>query len=342
MTNITTSFVEGSARFSWSVPEASLGEMSTEVLVTRDGDRGNWTPVRNQSYTVRDCLTFSTIEIDVRFLSSQKEIALCRGLFTKLNKPDAFIKQKGKDATLNWTIPFFPSSILYSIFKHSGSDKWEREIIRVEDNKVTPINMEKYNYTSKPLNSTLIVFNVHNLTHSDAGVYAGGISSFDAARKRGVLLVVADKPAIPTIAHTSVPRYGEVVTLTCNSSSTTYPKASAHMVLYLVQKWLSSSRKGNIHVHASPAEPKIIRISSNTSPGVLLVTWEPNYNSGSSQYFLVYLLNLTIWNLVANTTDSDATIEYSEASGPEEAVAVMAYNTHGCSRPAKLIRGFSE
>nr|XP_022334804.1 uncharacterized protein LOC111131516 [Crassostrea virginica]XP_022334805.1 uncharacterized protein LOC111131516 [Crassostrea virginica]XP_022334806.1 uncharacterized protein LOC111131516 [Crassostrea virginica] len=142
MTNITTSFVEGSARFSWSVPEASLGEMSTEVLVTRDGDPGNWTPVRNQSYTVRDCLTFSTIEIDVRFLSSQKEIALCRGLFTKLNKPDAFIKQKGRDATLNWTIPFFPSSKLYSIFKHSDSDKMEGEIIRVEDNKVTPINME--------------------------------------------------------------------------------------------------------------------------------------------------------------------------------------------------------
>ena len=67
----------------------------------------------------------------------------------------------------------------------------EGEIIRVEDNKVTPINMEKYNYTSKPLNSTLIVFKVHNLTHGDAGVYAGGISSFDAARKRGVLLVVA-------------------------------------------------------------------------------------------------------------------------------------------------------
>ena len=67
----------------------------------------------------------------------------------------------------------------------------EGEIIRVEDNKVTPINMGKYNYTSKPLNSTLIVFNVHNLTHSDAGVYAGGISSLDAARKRGVLLVVA-------------------------------------------------------------------------------------------------------------------------------------------------------
>ena len=67
----------------------------------------------------------------------------------------------------------------------------EGEIIRVEDNKVEHINNEKYNYTSKPLNSTLIVFNVHNLTHSDAGVYAGGIASFDAARKRGVLLVVA-------------------------------------------------------------------------------------------------------------------------------------------------------
>ena len=92
---------------------------------------------------------------------------------------------------------------------------------------------------------------------------------------------------------------------------------------------------------ASPAEPKIIKISSNTMPGVLLVTWEPNYNGGSSQHFLVYLLNLTVWNLVANTTDSDATIEYSEASGPEEAVAVMACNTHGCSRPAKLIRGLS-
>ena len=114
---------------------------------------------------------------------------------------DALIKQKGRDATLNWTIPFFPSSKLYSIFKHSGSDKNESEIIRLEDNKVTPINMEKYNYTSKPLNSTLIVFNVHSLTPSDAGVYSGGISSFDAARKRGVLLVVAGAYVLSIIFH---------------------------------------------------------------------------------------------------------------------------------------------
>lgn len=91
MTNITTSFVEGSARFSWSVPGAS----STEVLVTRDGDPGTWTPVGNQSYTVRDCLTFSTIEIDVRFLSSQKETAICRGLFTKLNRRKLLILWRG-------------------------------------------------------------------------------------------------------------------------------------------------------------------------------------------------------------------------------------------------------
>ena len=95
MTNITTSFFEGSARFSWSVPEASLGEKSTQVLVTLDGDPGNWTLVGNQSYTVRDCLTFSTIEIDVRFLSSRKEIALCRGLFTKLNKRKISILWRG-------------------------------------------------------------------------------------------------------------------------------------------------------------------------------------------------------------------------------------------------------
>ena len=39
-----------------------------------------------------------------------------------------------------------------------------------------------------------------------------------------VAFLSLDKPAIPTINHTSVPRYGEAVTLTCNSSSTTYPK----------------------------------------------------------------------------------------------------------------------
>lgn len=61
--------------------------------------------------------------------------------------------------------------------------------------------MEKYNYTSKPLNSTLIVFNVHSLTPSDAGVYSGGISSFDAARKRGVLLVVAGAYVLSIIFH---------------------------------------------------------------------------------------------------------------------------------------------
>ena len=49
---------------------------------------------------------------------------------------------------------------------------------------------KKYEYLSKPLNSTNITFMIRDITLDDAGYYAGGIGTAFALSGGGVVLIV--------------------------------------------------------------------------------------------------------------------------------------------------------
>lgn len=56
--------------------------------------------------------------------------------------------------------------------------------MKIEKNKIFESIPSKYTYLSTPLNSTNITFEIRNITHEDAGYYAGD------ATDGGVVLIV--------------------------------------------------------------------------------------------------------------------------------------------------------
>lgn len=92
---------------------------------------------------------------------------------------------------------------------------------------------------------------------------------------------------------------------------------------------------------ARPAEPKIVGISQ-TNAKYLRITWSSPFDGGYPQYFLIYQQNITVWDVVANISQSNATIQSADVpSGPKGvyAVAIMSCNMLGCTMPVKLDRG---
>lgn len=100
----------------------------------------------------------------------------------------------GDNANITWIANFFPSSGQYnvyhtyqvnrSIFTISSSGEHYNEIDRQ-----TP----KYQYLTRPLDSTNIAFMIRNTTLEDSGYYAGGVSSEAAWMEGGVVLIVLGK-----------------------------------------------------------------------------------------------------------------------------------------------------
>lgn len=91
---------------------------------------------------------------------------------------------------------------------------------------------------------------------------------------------------------------------------------------------------------ARPAEPTIVGISQTGAK--MRITWNSSFDGGYPQYFLIYQQNITVWDVVANISESNATIQSADVpSGPEGVygVAVMSCNVLGCTMPVKLDRG---
>lgn len=81
------------------------------------------------------------------------------------------MQQTGESAIIHWIAPYFPSADTYHIHKSIRSEK--TYIMKIEKNKIFESIPSKYTYLSTPLNSTNITFEIRNITHEDAGYYAG-------------------------------------------------------------------------------------------------------------------------------------------------------------------------
>lgn len=103
---------------------------------------------------------------------------------------DILISQEGRNATISWTIPFFPSSGSYSIFRYTNTSV--KTILTITENGVTGGRSEKYHFKRIPnKTSSKILLDVRNVSLQDGELYRGGTSLFDAQNMKGVLLVVA-------------------------------------------------------------------------------------------------------------------------------------------------------
>ncbi|XP_061171969.1 uncharacterized protein LOC133181494 [Saccostrea echinata] len=211
---INSNFINGTVVFTWPKQTVRVEEL---IFVTLSGDRMfPWNHVQDQKYVLRDGLRHSSVEVDVKLVFQISGYEICRGLFS--NRPDILISEEGQNATLRWTISQFPASGLYSVF-HDG-----RSLIKITDLGATSIQSSKYIYKSSPVNSPDIKFNINSLAVTDAGYYAGGISSSNAQSTKGILLVVAGKPSTPMIKAEHDAEYGKTITLTCLSSSSSAPE----------------------------------------------------------------------------------------------------------------------
>lgn len=102
---------------------------------------------------------------------------------------DILISQDGRNATIAWTIPFFPSSGSYYIFRYANTTV--KTILTITENGVTSGQSDKYHYKRVPnKSSSQILLDVRNVSLQDGELYRGGTSS-DAQNTKGVLLVVA-------------------------------------------------------------------------------------------------------------------------------------------------------
>ena len=98
-------------------------------------------------------------------------------------------RKEGDNVTITWNAPYFPSSGIYNVY-HTNEGNITSVITIVGDaEKGTPQN-EKYEYLSKPLNSTNITFMIRDITLDDAGYYTSGTKEEDARSGGGVVLIV--------------------------------------------------------------------------------------------------------------------------------------------------------
>lgn len=97
--------------------------------------------------------------------------------------------QNGNSAILSWVAPFFPA-INYDIY-HTNNKCTTQKILEVDgQNGQSTSSKLKYNYLTKPYNSTNITFEIKNVTLGDAGYYNVGAQKDDATSCGGVVLIV--------------------------------------------------------------------------------------------------------------------------------------------------------
>lgn len=99
--------------------------------------------------------------------------------------------QNGKSAILSWVAPFFPA-IKYEIY-HTNNKCTTQKILEVDGKNGPKASKLKYEYLTKPYNSTNITFEIKNVTLGDAGYYNGGVQEDHATSCGGVVLIVYGK-----------------------------------------------------------------------------------------------------------------------------------------------------
>ena len=94
---------------------------------------------------------------------------------------------------MSWTAPYFPRDGIYNIYHNDNFNRstliievygrWGRAILK----------RSKYEYVSRPYDSTNITFEIRDITADDAGYYNGGITAQAAWSGEGVVLIVHSK-----------------------------------------------------------------------------------------------------------------------------------------------------
>ena len=87
---------------------------------------------------------------------------------------------------ISWTASFFPRAGSYNVYYT------DNVIIQINQNRAT-LSRSKYQYVSRPYNSTNIAFEIRDITADDAGYYNGGITAQAAWSGGGVVLIVHSK-----------------------------------------------------------------------------------------------------------------------------------------------------
>uniref|UniRef100_A0A8W8J2A4 Ig-like domain-containing protein n=1 Tax=Magallana gigas TaxID=29159 RepID=A0A8W8J2A4_MAGGI len=124
---------------------------------------------------------------------------------------------------MRWTAASFPSTGQYHVYH---TYKENRTILSVSSSGVNfgdKTQTSKYAYTSRPFNSTNIVFEIRDITLNDAGYYNGGMSADAAWAGGGVVLIVSAKPDKPDIKGNLTTLVDTYLKLTCISKSTSTP-----------------------------------------------------------------------------------------------------------------------
>nr|XP_022311308.1 uncharacterized protein LOC111116600 [Crassostrea virginica] len=211
---ISTKFLNGDVLFLWNGDIAQ----KYDIQITRDETTSGWDQQTGTQYTVEDALLYDSISINVRLPGDSTHNEMTYLVFkVKSNVGDS--------VNISWIAPFFPRAENYTIY-HTG--EVNRSIILVNTRGAT-FDQVKYEYHSRPFNSTNIVFNIMDITREDAGYYNGGTKAEAAWSGGGVVLIVHDKPSKPNIQgniNIMVDSYSE---LNCSSFLTTAPDYYARL-----------------------------------------------------------------------------------------------------------------
>nr|XP_022311865.1 uncharacterized protein LOC111117083 isoform X2 [Crassostrea virginica] len=294
-------FMDGNVTFSWNGDPAQL----YYVLITKDRANDPWLPVTGTQYTVEDALLYDSISIKVYSSVSREDIS---NLTFKVSKVESNIKDS---VNISWTAPFFPQAGTYHIY-HTGNVN--RSIIEISSSGATFVQT-KYEYHSRPYNSTNISFEIRDITRDDAGYYNGGVFPAAAWSGGGVVLIVHDKPSKPNIQgnlNILVDSYSE---LNCSSFLTTAPDYYARL-RPLSFTWYVNNTK----LDRETRETLRLRVSRNHTYNQYSCTARDKLESDRSDHVIINPLytpdKLTILPEPLLNSDDKLAVKEGESIGP--------------------------
>uniref|UniRef100_K1QI22 Ig-like domain-containing protein n=1 Tax=Magallana gigas TaxID=29159 RepID=K1QI22_MAGGI len=150
--------------------------------------------------------------------------------------------QIGGKTNISWTAAYFPFSGQYYVYH---TYKENRTILSISSSGVNygeDTQTSKYAYTSRPFNSTNIVFEIRDITLDDAGYYNGGLSADAAWSGGGVVLIVSGKPEKPKIDGKLNTLVNAFLELICVSKSTSTPDYYSKLLI-LSYTWFINNTK---------------------------------------------------------------------------------------------------
>lgn len=224
---IKAKFISGNVMFTWTPHNGTY----YNVEIIRNKSHYKWEKVNHTTYTFSNVLLYNSIGINVRL----PESAVDNNFLYTVNTVKGSL---GESSTIFWNINYFPQTGIYRVY-HMDRNGGEIIVINWEIQYNTS---SKYDYISKPYNSTIIKFRINNLTVDDAGYYTGGESKTSLCSGCGVVLIVYGRPTKPEIKGTLDKLVSTSSDLTCSSNSTSAPDYYSKLVT-LSYTWFKNDTK---------------------------------------------------------------------------------------------------